>query len=164
MHDLTLIFIQESFFPHSNKIGVSRIARRSSVNTVKPPPPVRRSSSATPSHYSDSNVSTILNFSFYSSRSSIISAMYQIFSLLRKEKVETDIFFSFIRAPSILLSEWDCLIISILSFKDFCKSFLKKMLTEDNFIFPLNICLDFFMPKESFFWFEIFFISTWALS
>ncbi|KAL7034819.1 hypothetical protein ACKWTF_008113 [Chironomus riparius] len=35
--------------------GVSRIARRSSVNTVKPPPPVRRSSSATPNHYSDAN-------------------------------------------------------------------------------------------------------------
>ncbi|XP_053961947.1 mucin-2 isoform X10 [Anastrepha ludens] len=30
--------------------GVTRIARRSSVNTAKPPPPVRRSSSVTPSH------------------------------------------------------------------------------------------------------------------
>lgn len=38
-------------------LGVSRIARRSSVNTVKPPPPVRRSSSVTPSHHGDTNVS-----------------------------------------------------------------------------------------------------------
>lgn len=29
-------------------IGSTRIARRSSVNTAKPPPPVRRSSSVTP--------------------------------------------------------------------------------------------------------------------
>ncbi|CAH1720325.1 unnamed protein product [Chironomus riparius] len=41
--------------PASLLSGVSRIARRSSVNTVKPPPPVRRSSSATPNHYSDAN-------------------------------------------------------------------------------------------------------------
>lgn len=33
-----------SFLP-----GPNRVARRSSVNTVKPPPPVRRSSSVTPS-------------------------------------------------------------------------------------------------------------------
>ncbi|XP_018792693.1 PREDICTED: uncharacterized protein LOC108971223 isoform X15 [Bactrocera latifrons] len=36
--------------PASLSGGVTRIARRSSVNTAKPPPPVRRSSSVTPSH------------------------------------------------------------------------------------------------------------------
>ncbi|CRK98238.1 CLUMA_CG011600, isoform B, partial [Clunio marinus] len=41
--------------PASLLSGVSRIARRSSVNTVKPPPPVRRSSSVTPSHHGDAN-------------------------------------------------------------------------------------------------------------
>lgn len=45
IHDLSL------------SLGASRIARRSSVNTVKPPPPVRRSSSVTPSHHGDTNVS-----------------------------------------------------------------------------------------------------------
>ncbi|CAD7014292.1 unnamed protein product [Ceratitis capitata] len=36
--------------PASLSGGVTRIARRSSVNSAKPPPPVRRSSSVTPSH------------------------------------------------------------------------------------------------------------------
>lgn len=39
-------------------LGISKIARRSSVNSVKPPPPpVRRSSSVTPGNLRDSNVS-----------------------------------------------------------------------------------------------------------
>lgn len=51
----------------SLSVGVSRIARRSSVNTVKPPPPVRRSSSVTPSHHGDTNVSFHRKVFFFAS-------------------------------------------------------------------------------------------------
>ncbi|XP_039956782.1 uncharacterized protein LOC120772320 isoform X10 [Bactrocera tryoni] len=44
--------------PASLSGGVTRIARRSSVNTAKPPPPVRRSSSVTPSHNATGTAAT----------------------------------------------------------------------------------------------------------
>ncbi|XP_069964676.1 pneumococcal serine-rich repeat protein isoform X9 [Bactrocera oleae] len=44
--------------PASLSGGVTRIARRSSVNTAKPPPPVRRSSSVTPSHTATGTAAT----------------------------------------------------------------------------------------------------------
>ncbi|XP_049309093.1 mucin-4 isoform X6 [Bactrocera dorsalis] len=46
--------------PASLSGGVTRIARRSSVNTAKPPPPVRRSSSVTPSHNATGTAATQL--------------------------------------------------------------------------------------------------------
>lgn len=97
------------------------------MNTVKPPPPVRRSSSATPSHYSDSNVSTIFRIS-HSLHSSIISAVSNMFAT-EKGKSGSEFFF-------LILYQEDCLVISIFCFKDFVEKelLLKNKIAEDTFI------------------------------